>query len=273
MQVRKRFGQHFLHDPGVIRRILDSIAPKPQDRVVEIGPGRGALTWPLLEKLDVLEVIEIDRDLAAALHTDPRGDDKLRLHVHDALRMDFTALRGDGAPLRVVGNLPYNISTPLMFHLLDHRAAIADMHFMLQKEVVDRIVAEPGSKEYGRLGVMLSIHAQATRLFDVGRGSFKPPPKVTSSVLRLCPSIEPRYEGLKALGERGDAALKRVVLAAFTHRRKTLRNSLHGLVDEAGFAACGIDPQWRPEVLSPAQFVQLAGQHLISSTSAVEPSL
>ena len=273
MQVRKRFGQHFLHDPGVIRRIVESIAPQGADRVVEIGPGRGALTWPLLEKLDALEVIEIDRDLAAALHTDPRGEGKLRLHVHDALRMDFTTLRGDGAPLRIVGNLPYNISTPLMFHLLEHRAAIADMHFMLQKEVVDRIVAEPGGKDYGRLGVMLTIHAKATRLFDVGRGSFKPPPKVTSSVLRLQPSIEPRFEGLKSLGAGADAALKRVVLAAFTHRRKTLRNSLHGLVDEQGFVACGIDPQWRPEVLTPAQFVQLAGRYLINSTSAVAPSL
>jgi 16S rRNA (adenine1518-N6/adenine1519-N6)-dimethyltransferase len=147
------------------------------------------------------------------------------------------------------------------------------MHFMLQKEVVDRIVATPGGKDYGRLGVMLTIHAQATRLFDVGRGSFKPLPKVTSSVLRLRPSLEPRFEGLQAMGAGADAALKRVVLAAFTHRRKTLRNSLHGLVDEQGFAACGIDPQWRPEVLTPAQFVQLAGRHLLSSKSEAAPSL
>ncbi len=271
MPVRKRFGQHFLHDPAVIRRILDSIAPLREDRVVEIGPGRGALTWPLLQMLDALQVIEIDRDLAAGLRTDSRGGGKLQVHVQDALRMDFTALRGTGAPLRIVGNLPYNISTPLMFHLLEHRAAIADMHFMLQKEVVDRIVAEPGGKDYGRLGVMLAVHAQATRLFDVGRGSFKPAPKVTSSVLRLRPAIEPRFEGLKALGAEGDAALKRVVAAAFSQRRKTLRNSLLELLDSTEIEACGIDPQLRPEVLAPAQFVQLAARYLRSSRSAAAP--
>ena len=271
MQVRKRFGQHFLHDPSVIRRIIDSIAPKRQDRVIEIGPGRGAITWPLLQMLDSLEVIEIDRDLAALLRDDARGADKLQVHVKDALRMDFTALRGSGPPLRIVGNLPYNISTPLMFHLLEHRAAIADMHFMLQKEVVDRIVAAPGGKDYGRLGVMLAVHAQATRLFDVGRGSFKPAPKVTSSVLRLQPAIQARLEGMHDLGDDADAALKRVVLAAFSQRRKTLRNSLQALLDVQEIVDCGIDPQWRPEVLAPAQFVQLAARLLLNGKSTAAP--
>jgi len=262
MQVRKRFGQHFLHDVKVIRRIVDSIASKPTDRIVEIGPGPGALTWTLLQKLDSLDVIEIDRDLAAALQADERGRGKLRVHVQDALRTDFTALRGDGPALRIVGNLPYNISTPLMFHLLDHRAAIHDMHFMLQKEVVDRIVAAPGGKDYGRLTVMLSIYAEASRLFEVGAGAFKPPPKVTSAVLRLIPSIEPRFDGLKSLGDAGGNALKRMVNSAFSHRRKTLRNSLHDYLDAAAIEACGIDPGLRPEVLSPAQFVRLAAQYL-----------
>ena len=262
MLVRKRFGQHFLHDAAVIRQIIDSIDPQRTDRLIEIGPGRGALTWPLLDKLDSLEVIEIDRDLAEMLRADDRGRGKLRLHVQDALRTDFTALRGDGPPLRVVGNLPYNISTPLMFHLLEHRAAVSDMHFMLQKEVVDRIVAAPGGKDYGRLTVMLAIYAQATHLFDVGRGSFKPPPKVTSAILRLIPSMEPRFEGLAALGAAGNNALKRMVNSAFSHRRKTLRNSLHEYLEAQDMLSCGIDPGLRPEVMSPAQFVQLAAKFL-----------
>jgi 16S rRNA (adenine1518-N6/adenine1519-N6)-dimethyltransferase len=262
MLVRKRFGQHFLHDSGVIRRIIDSIDPKPADRVVEIGPGQGALTWILLQKLDSLEVIEIDRDLAQSLRSDARGVGKLRVHVQDALRTDFTALRGEGPPLRIVGNLPYNISTPLMFHLLEHRAAIVDMHFMLQKEVVDRIVAAPGGKDYGRLTVMLAIYAEATRLFEVGRGAFRPPPKVTSAILKLVPSVEPRYAELKALGEAGNTALKRMVNAAFSHRRKTLRNGLREFLDAGEIEACGIDPSLRPEVLTPAKFVQLTAKFL-----------
>jgi len=270
MPVRKRFGQHFLHDGGVIRRIIDGIDPKPADRVVEIGPGQGALTWILLQKLGSLDVIEIDRDLARGLQSDERGAGKLRVHLQDALRTDFTALRGEGPPLRIVGNLPYNISTPLMFHLLEHRAAIVDMHFMLQKEVVDRIVAPPGGKDYGRLTVMLAIYAEATRLFEVGRGAFRPPPKVTSAILKLVPSVEPRFEALKALGEAGNRALKLLVNAAFSHRRKTLRNGLRDFLDAGDIEACGIDPSLRPEVLAPAQFVQLAAKY-INRKSAVAP--
>jgi 16S rRNA (adenine1518-N6/adenine1519-N6)-dimethyltransferase len=260
MAVRKRFGQHFLHDAKVIGRILDAIDPKPGERLIEIGPGRGAITWPLLERAGHLEVIEIDRDLAAALATRARAQapGRLQIHVQDALRTDFLALRGAGPALRIVGNLPYNISTPLLFHLLEARAAIADMHFMLQKEVVDRIVAAPNSKQYGRLGVMLSVFARAEWLFDVGRGSFHPPPKVTSAVLRLIPSLQPRYPGMSELGTGAEAVLRRVVTAAFSQRRKTLRNALSGLVEPEAMRACGIDPQWRAEVLAPAQFVQLA---------------
>ena len=257
MPVRKRFGQHFLHDEAVIGRIVEAIDPRPGERIVEIGPGRGALTWPLLARAGRLEVIEIDRDLAAALQADARGTDRLEVRVQDALRTDFAALHGEGVKLRIVGNLPYNISTPLMFHLLAARTAIADMHFMLQKEVVDRIVAAPGGKDYGRLGVMLSIYATAERLFEVGRGAFQPPPKVTSAVLRLRPQ-ESRYPALTALGEAGERHLQRVVTAAFSQRRKTLRNSLRGLLEAQDLDACGIDPRWRAEVLTPAQFVQLA---------------
>jgi len=258
MPVRRRFGQHFLHDAAIIGRLLDAIAPHPDERIVEIGPGRGALTWPLLDRAGRLEVIEIDRDLGAALRSDPRGEGRLEVHIQDALRTDFGELAGSGPALRIVGNLPYNISTPLLFHLLESRAAIADMHFMLQKEVVDRIVATPGSKDYGRLGVMLSIHATAERLFDVGRGAFQPPPKVTSAVLRLRPAPASRHPELAALGPPGERQLQRVVSAAFSQRRKTLRNSLRGLLEPADMQACNIDPQWRAEVLTPAQFVQLA---------------
>lgn len=257
MPVRKRFGQHFLHDEWVIGRIVQAIDPQPGERIVEIGPGRGALTWPLLARAGHLEVIEIDRDLAAALRADTRGAGRLEVRMQDALRTDFTALRGDGPKLRIVGNLPYNISTPLLFHLLDARAAITDMYFMLQKEVVDRIVAAPGGKDYGRLGIMLSIYATAERLFEVGRGAFQPPPKVTSAVLRLRPE-ETRYPALAAQGAAGERHLQRVVTAAFSQRRKTLRNSLRGLLEAEDFEACNIDPQWRAEVLTPAQFVQLA---------------
>jgi 16S rRNA (adenine1518-N6/adenine1519-N6)-dimethyltransferase len=263
MAVRKRFGQHFLHDAKIIGRIIDAIDPKPGERLIEIGPGRGALTWPLLQRTDRLDVIEIDRDLAAALAAQAgtaAPGRKLQIHLQDALRTDFNALRGDGPKLRIVGNLPYNISTPLLFHLLESREAIADMHFMLQKEVVDRIVAAPGGKEYGRLGVMLSVFAQSERLFDVGRGSFHPPPKVTSAVLRLTPSVEPRHPGMSAIGAKAESTLRRVVTAAFSHRRKTLRNALSGLVEAQAMSDCGIDPQWRPEVLTPAQFVQLAAR-------------
>jgi 16S rRNA (adenine1518-N6/adenine1519-N6)-dimethyltransferase len=255
MPVRKRFGQHFLHDRNVIRRIIDAIAPTPGDRVVEIGPGRGALTWDLLQRAHRLDVIEIDRDLAQSLQNDPRGAKGLQVHVQDALDADFDRLRGAGGALRIVGNLPYNISTPLLFRLLSQRSAIADMHFMLQKEVVDRMTAEPGNRTYGRLTVMLAAVAEVEKLFDVGPGAFQPKPKVWSAIVRLRPTSQPRFD----IG--ADGVLRMLVTAAFSHRRKILSNGLKGFLNPSEIAACGIDPQLRPEVLTPAQFGLLAAHY------------
>jgi 16S rRNA (adenine1518-N6/adenine1519-N6)-dimethyltransferase len=249
---RKRFGQHFLHDPGVLRRILEAIDPRPGERIVEIGPGRGALTLPLLERCGRLEVIEIDRDLAALLPGLAAGRGELVMHEADVLEVNFAALHGGGPKLRVCGNLPYNISTPLLFHLLESRALIADMHFMLQKEVVDRMVAPPGGKSYGRLTVMLAAACRAESLFRVGRGAFQPPPAVDSAFVRLVPHAADPFP----LPDPGRFA--RVVAAAFSMRRKTLRNSLRGLVEAAQFAAAGVDADRRPETLAPAEFARLA---------------
>jgi 16S rRNA (adenine1518-N6/adenine1519-N6)-dimethyltransferase len=255
MVVRKRFGQHFLHDPAVIRRIVEVVAPASGERLVELGPGRGALTWSLLERAKALDAIEIDRDLAQLLAADPRAQGALRVHVENMLETDFVRLKAGGPRLRIVGNLPYNISTPVLFHLLSQRAAIADMHFMLQKEVVDRMAAAPGGKEYGRLTVMLAAFAEVDALFDVGPGAFRPQPKVWSSIVRLRPSVEPKFK----IGAHG--ALKSLVTAAFSHRRKTLRNGLKGLLTAADIEICGIDPQLRPEALAPAQFGRLAAHY------------
>jgi 16S rRNA (adenine1518-N6/adenine1519-N6)-dimethyltransferase len=255
MPVRKRFGQHFLHDPAVIRRIIDAVAPAAGDRIVEIGPGRGAMTWELLRRAQGLDVIEIDRDLAQSLKRDPRATEALRIHVGDALGTDFLRMRGGGAPLRIVGNLPYNISTPLLFHLLSQRAAISDMHFMLQKEVVDRMTAQPSNKTYGRLTVMLAAVAEVERLFDIGPGAFQPPPKVWSAIVRLRPTLQPRFD----IGD--DGVLRTLVTAAFSHRRKTLRNGLKGILTPHEIESCGIDSQVRPEMLTPAQFGLLAAFH------------
>ena len=255
MPVRKRFGQHFLHDRGVIRRIIDVVAPQPGERIVEVGPGRGALTWGLLERAKRLDVIEIDRDLAASLKADPRAATGLRVHVENVLDTDFIRLRGTGEPLRIVGNLPYNISTPLLFRLLAQRAAVSDMYFMLQKEVVDRMVAHPGTRDYGRLTVMLAAVTEVEGLFDVGPGAFQPPPKVWSAIVHLRPTANPRFD----IGR--DGALRTLVTTAFSHRRKTLRNSLKGLLDAREIECCGVDPQLRPETLAPAQFGLLAAHY------------
>lgn len=252
IRARKRFGQHFLHDPGVLRRIVAAVDPRPGERVVEIGPGQGALTLPLLERCGRVEAIEIDRDLAALLAARAEGRGELVLHVADVLEVDFRALHGGGAKLRVCGNLPYNISTPLLFHLLESRGAISDMHFMLQKEVVDRIVAPPGGKAYGRLTVMLAAACRAESLFRVGRGAFQPPPAVDSAVVRLVPHEADPFP------MPDPARFARLVAAAFGMRRKTLRNSLRGLVDAGQFAAAGIREERRPETLSPAEFARLA---------------
>jgi len=254
MPVRKRFGQHFLHDPGTIARIIDSVAPTPGEHLVEVGPGRGALTWGLLARARRLDAIEIDRDLAAGLRADARAAHGLTVRVENALATDFASLRAEGPALRIVGNLPYNISTPLLFHLLQSRAAIADMHFMLQKEVVVRMTAQPGGKDYGRLTVMLAAYAEVEALFDVGPGAFTPPPRVWSAVVRLRPSATPRFP----IGS--DPMLRSVVTSAFSHRRKTLRNGLKGMLTGEEIEDCGIDPSLRPETLAPAQFGVLAAR-------------
>jgi 16S rRNA (adenine1518-N6/adenine1519-N6)-dimethyltransferase len=189
------------------------------------------------------------------LKRDPRATSGLRIHVGDALDSDFLKLRAGGAPLRIVGNLPYNISTPLLFHLLSQRAAIADMHFMLQKEVVDRMTAQPSNKTYGRLTVMLAAVAEVERLFDIGPGAFQPPPKVWSAIVRVRPTLQPRFD----IGD--DGVLRTLVTAAFSHRRKTLRNGLKGILTPLEIESCGIDSQLRPETLTPAQFGLLAAHH------------
>ena len=245
---RKRFGQHFLSDPGVIENIVRAIDPQPGDTIVEIGPGQGAITEPLARKAGRLHCIELDRDLAAALRHRFGNSDNVTIHEADALNFDFCAL---GDSLRVVGNLPYNISTPLLFHLIDSRDCIADMFFMLQKEVVDRMTAAPGNKAYGRLGIMLGCHLRVEALFDVGPECFDPPPAVTSAVVRLVPlgSDRPVIDDEKLLG--------RLVATAFSQRRKTLRNALKTLLDDAELRALDIDPGKRPESLPIADYVRL----------------
>jgi 16S rRNA (adenine1518-N6/adenine1519-N6)-dimethyltransferase len=250
-QPRKRFGQHFLHDPAVVQRIVAAVAPQPGDHLVEIGPGEGAITFELLRAAGRLDAIELDRDLVAPLRARSAGLGELVLHSADALRFDFRPLAGAGGKLRLVGNLPYNISTPLLFHLLDQADCIRDMHFMLQKEVVERMAARPGGRDYGRLSVMLQARCTVTPLFTVGPGAFRPPPKVDSAVVRLAPLAQPP--------DIADPALfARLVAAAFAQRRKTLRNTLKGHLDAEAIAALGIDPGARAEVLALGDFVRLA---------------
>ncbi len=245
---RKRFGQHFLHDPGVIARIITAIAPRPDDLVVEIGPGLGALTRPLLQHLAHLHVVELDRDLAWRLRA---WDEAARLTVHeaDALTFDFGAL-GEG--LRVVGNLPYNISTPLLFHLARYAGRIRDMHLMLQKEVVERMAATSGTTAYGRLSVMLQSRFRVQKLIRVPPEAFQPPPKVESAVARLTP-LPP-----EAIPYRDAERFALIVARAFGQRRKTLRNTLKGLVAPEVFEQLGIDPGRRGEELSIREFAALA---------------
>lgn len=248
IRARKRFGQHFLHDQSVLRRIVDAVNPLRGQHLVEIGPGAGALTAFLLQRTEILDAVEVDRDLAAALH---ERWPALRLHTGDALEFDLSALSQQlGGPLRLVGNLPYNISTPLLFHFLQHRACITDMHVMLQKEVIDRMSALPGSEDYGRLTVMLAPWLAVEKLFDVGPGAFTPAPRVWSAVARLTVLPRPRFD----TGEQ----FAPLVAQAFSQRRKTLRNSLRGRVPDHGWEAAGVDPGARPETLSPAQFAALA---------------
>ena len=249
---RKRFGQNFLIDSGVIGEIIAAIAPQRDDRLVEIGPGLGALTEPLLERLDTLHVVEIDRDIVARLR-ERQAPDRLTIHEGDALTFDFGALaRRVGGKLRVVGNLPYNISTPLLFHLAKFVDETRDMHFMLQKEVVDRMAAVPGTADYGRLSVMLQYRFVIDRLFDVPPESFDPAPKVDSAFVRLIP------RGRDALTVRDEASFEKIVAAAFGQRRKMLRNNLKDLVERGVFDRVGIAPTVRAEELTVADYIRLA---------------
>jgi 16S rRNA (adenine1518-N6/adenine1519-N6)-dimethyltransferase len=247
---KKRFGQNFLTDSGIIASLVSAISPRTDDLMVEIGPGLGALTQPLLQKLDHLHVVELDRDIVSWMQNH-YANNSITIHNMDALKFDFTSLAGP-KKLRVAGNLPYNISTPILFHLLDNLHHIADMHFMLQKEVVERMVAEPSTPAYGRLSVMLQYHLQMEYLFTVPPEAFEPAPKVESAFVRAIP-----YDTLPHRAEN-EPLFAKIVLSAFGQRRKTLRNTLKGLLDDEGFAALDINPQLRAENLSVGQFVSIA---------------
>ncbi|MFO1381275.1 MAG: 16S rRNA (adenine(1518)-N(6)/adenine(1519)-N(6))-dimethyltransferase RsmA [Chitinivorax sp.] len=245
---RKRFGQNFLVDQGVINDIISAIRPRADDLMVEIGPGLGALTEPLMKSLNHLHCVEIDRDIIARLHK-TYSPAKLTVHGIDALKFDFGTL---GDKLRIVGNLPYNISSPLLFHLAEYGERIHDMHFMLQKEVVERMVAEPSTPDYGRLSVMLQYRFVMDKVLDVPPEAFNPPPKVDSAVVRMIPLPA------SMIKVKDPARLEQVVSQAFSQRRKTLRNNLRGLLEQADFDALGIDSGLRPENLSVGQFIAMA---------------
>jgi 16S rRNA (adenine1518-N6/adenine1519-N6)-dimethyltransferase len=249
-EAKKRFGQNFLHDAGVIDRIIRSINPQPGDAIVEIGPGLGALTAPLLKKIEKLRVVELDRDVVPHLLTNCENNPGLEIIMADALKVDYGALAPAGGKLRLVGNLPYNISTPILFHLLRYADQIADMHFMLQKEVVDRMAAEPGDDDYGRLTVALAARAHVAKLFTVGPGAFTPAPKVDSAIVRLVPR-PPAFEIVD------QTLFDRIVAAAFSQRRKTLSNGLKTLMTADQIREAGIDPGIRAERLSAEQFANL----------------
>ncbi|HEX9450436.1 MAG TPA: 16S rRNA (adenine(1518)-N(6)/adenine(1519)-N(6))-dimethyltransferase RsmA [Burkholderiales bacterium] len=245
---RKRFGQNFLEDQGVVEQIVAAIRPQPGERFIEIGPGLGALTLPLLQRLEHLDVIEIDRDIVDGLRASHPAN-RLTIHEGDALEFDIAAL---GRDLRVVGNLPYNISTPLLFHLTNHAGAVHDAHFMLQREVVERMSAQPGTAEYGRLSVMLQYRWSIDSLFDVPPSAFRPAPKVWSSVVRMIP-----HRVLPHVAD-DERLFADVVMRAFGQRRKTLRNTLREKLTASDFEQLGIDPVARGETLGVADFVRIA---------------
>ena len=245
---RKRFGQNFLQDASVIESIVHAVNPQPGDTVVEIGPGLGALTRPLLARLPHLHVVEIDRDIISRLKSE-FPPERLTIHEGDALAFDFASI---GARFKLIGNLPYNISTPLLFHLASYGDRVVDMHFMLQKEVIERMVAEPSTADYGRLTVMLQYRFEMEQILHVPPGAFWPPPKVESAVVRMIPA--PGRCGVA----QDEAELEALVTLAFSQRRKTLRNNLKGVLDEADFTTLGIDPGLRPENLAVEQYVAMA---------------
>jgi 16S rRNA (adenine1518-N6/adenine1519-N6)-dimethyltransferase len=251
---RKRFGQNFLQDQGVIADIINAVSPQTGDVIVEIGPGLAALTKPLMDRVPQLHAVEIDRDIVANL-TERFSPERLVIHNADAMTFDFGALAQEIAPkgrIRLVGNLPYNISTPLLFHLASFGAVIDDMHFMLQKEVVDRMVAEPSTTDYGRLSIMLQYRFVMDHVLDVPPGAFYPPPKVNSAVVRMIP-----WPTLPHVAQ-DEELLEEIVLTAFGQRRKTLRNNLKGIVSDADLESLGLDPGCRPENVDVAGYVALA---------------
>ncbi len=249
---RKRFGQNFLQDDSVIERIVGYVNPQPGERIVEIGPGHGALTQSIFKRIGEMDAVELDRDLLEPLANTCGSLGTLRIHNADALKFDFRSLCDQPQCLRLVGNLPYNISTPLLFHLIEQAQIIIDMHFMLQKEVVDRMAAAPGSKTYGRLSVMLQVSCDVTPLFDIGPEAFYPPPKVDSSVVRLVPKAQP------LVAKDNMPHFGKLVTAAFAQRRKTLRNNLRGLIDTDEIEGLGIDAGRRAETLSLDEFIALS---------------
>ncbi len=263
-QARKRFGQNFLHDPGVIEQIIRAINPKPDDAIVEIGPGLGALTEEILAVNPKLQVVELDRDLIPVLRTKFFNYPEFRIHEADALKFDFSQLMVD-RPLRIIGNLPYNISTPLIFHLLSQAGVVQDMHFMLQKEVVQRMAAVPGDNNYGRLGIMTQYFCRAQPLFEVGPGAFRPAPKVDSAIVRLVPHKTLPHPA------KDLTTLQAVVRTAFNARRKTLRKALGGMVSAEQLRSLGINDGLRPENLALADFVAIADL-LFTEKGAANPA-
>lgn len=249
---RKRFGQNFLRDEGIIEAIARAIAPDKAQHLVEIGPGEGAITQALIASGCRFDAIELDRDLRTRLLASFSTYDNFTLHSADALKFDFASLQQGGQALRVIGNLPYNISTPLLFKLLDYGPLIADMHFMLQLEVVERLAAEPGNKSWGRLGVMAQFQCEVEQLFEVPPEAFFPPPKVQSAIIRLTPRQTPRWAQVDR------ESLAKVVSQAFSQRRKTLRNNFKNSLTDTQFETAGVDPQARAETLTIDHFVALA---------------
>ncbi len=259
-RARKRFGQNFLHDATVLQRIVSAIDPRPGQTLVEIGPGPGALTRQILTLTKQLTVVELDRDLIPLLQQNCAGLGTLEIHSADALKFDFCTLKQPEKRIRLFGNLPYNISTPLLFHLFKQLPCIQDMYFMLQKELVERIIATPGSKTYGRLSVMVQFHCQVEMLFTVGPEAFRPAPKIDSAIIRLIPHPEPPVE------VTDPAAFSQLVTQAFSQRRKTLRNTLKKMLSAEQISSSGIDPAIRAEQLSLQEFALLA--NLIGSSKS-----
>ncbi|MGB1198531.1 MAG: 16S rRNA (adenine(1518)-N(6)/adenine(1519)-N(6))-dimethyltransferase RsmA [Thalassotalea sp.] len=251
-QAKKRFGQNFLHNDAIISKIVDAINPEPGENLIEIGPGLGALTEPVVDRAGELSVVELDRDLAHRLRHHPFLAPKLTIYEQDALKFDFAELATEDNPLRIFGNLPYNISTPLIFHLLTFKSQVKDMHFMLQKEVVERMASGPDCKSYGRLSVMTQYQCQVLPVMEIGPEAFNPPPKVDSAIVRLIPHKTIKNPVKKL------ADLNKVCLAAFNQRRKTIRNSFKKIISADQLVELSIDPSIRPENLTLDDFIKLA---------------